>query len=221
MPPTRFRNLYTTNALGQNVPVDQSTVLLMDGAITIGQLPIPLEDFYLLTNATMTENAPGDVSINVAAGANAVIGLGVSEYFKEVNAFLSTTSIPSINNSGLLADDTGDIPIAKGSKVTSLQLAYSIQGGPLTSFTARLDLNTQANGAANIITNIIPVGQNGLSLANTASATTTVITTIPVPVPAFDIAASSEMYLRLNPVTPGGCTFRLYSIALNMSFNYL
>lgn len=220
MPITRLRNLYGINAAGANVPSTTDSVLLMDGAITIGQLPVPLADQYLLTNAAVTENAAGDVSINVAAGQNAVIGLCASEYFKQVNAFLSTSSIPAINNSGLLADTTGDSPVLKGTKITSIQLAYSVQGGPLTSFTARVDLNTQANAAANVISNVIAVGQNGLVLANTASATTCNITTIPVAVPAFDVAVSSQLYIRLNPVTPGGCTFRLYSVALNMTFNF-
>jgi hypothetical protein len=219
MPITRLRNSYGTNAAGQQVPVTTDTVLLMDGAITIGQLPIPVADQYILTNAAITENAAGDISINVAAGQNAVIGIAASEYIKQINAFLSTTSVPPINNSGLLADATGDTPVLKGTKITSFQLAYSIQGGPLTSFTFRADLNVQANAAANVISNVVAVGQNGLSLANTASATTCTITTIPVAVPAFDVAVSSQLYIRLNPVTPGGCTFRLYGMAINFSFN--
>jgi hypothetical protein len=219
MPPTRFQGQHTINAAGATV-IDLTSPILMDGAITIGQLPIPVADQYILTNATITENAPGDISVNVAAAQNAVIGFAVSEYIKQINAFLSTVSVPPIGNDGKLADTSGDTPIAKGTKVTSLQLAYSVQGGPLTSFTARMDLNTQSNAAVNVISNVIPVAQNGLILANTASATTCNITTIPVPTPIFDVAVSSSLFVRLNPVTPGGCTFRLYGVALNFAFNY-
>lgn len=216
---TRFRGTYGINASGQNVALAPD-VVLMDGAITIGQLSVPLVDQYLLTNAAITENAAGgDVSINVAAGQNAVIGLAASEYFKQVNSFLSTISVPAINNSGVLADDTGDSPVLKGSKITSFELAYSVQGGPLTSFNFRADLNTFKNATANAITNLVANGQNGLSLANTANATTCSVINIPVAAPAFDVVDNTQLYLRLNPVTPGGCTFRLYSVVMNITFN--
>lgn len=220
MPPTRFRNTYGINASGQNVPVNNDTCVLMDAGITIGQIPVPLNNSYVLTNAALTENNPGDVSINVGAGVNAVIGLCCSEYLKQVNAFLSTTTVPAIGADGKLVDGTGDTPVAKGTMVTSVAVAYSVQGGPLTSFNFRLDRNTQGNGVGNGIVALVANGQNGLSLANTAAATTCSVITIPVANPVFETGVSSQMYIRLNPVTPGGCTFRLYSVSLNVTFNY-
>lgn len=221
MPVTRFAGIHSTNASGATV-IDQTSPLQMDGAISIGQLPIPVADFYLLTNAAIAENAAGgDVSINVAASQNAVIGLACSEYFKQVKTFMNTASVPPLLNDGNLADGSGDAPISKGSKITSFELAYSVQGGPLTSFNFRADLNTFKNASANVISSVVANGQNGLSLANTAGATTCSVITIPVTTPAFDVVDNTQLYLRLNPVTPGGCTFRLYSVVLNITFNYL
>lgn len=220
---TRFKGLWgNANSLNNpTTPVDPG-VIQMDGAITIGVLPIPVADFYILTNAAITENAAGgDISINVAAAQNAVIGLCASEYFKESNDLLTTTSIPAIGNDGKLADGSGDVWPLKGTKITGFELAYSVQGGPLTSFNFRADLNTFENGVANVISSVVANGQNGLSLANTANATTCSVITIPIAAPAFDVNDNTQLYLRLNPVTPGGCTFRLYSVALLITFNYL
>src|SRR5258708_24911224 len=219
-PITRFQGAHSINASGVTV-IDQTSPIQMDGAITIGVLTVPLADQYILTNAAITENAPGDVSINVAAAQNAVIGLCVSEYIKQSNDLLSLTSVPPIGNDGKLADGSGDAPLLKGTKITSFEVAYSVQGGPLTSFVVRADLNTFEQATANSITSMLASGQNGLSLANTASATTCSVITVPITTPFYDVNDNTQMYIRLNPVTPGGCTFRLYSVSLNITFNYL
>lgn len=218
---TRFAGIKTINSAGANV-IDRTSPLQMDGNISIGQLPLPLNNSYILTSATLTENvAGGDVSINVAASANAVIGMCCSEYFKQITSFLSTSSVPPINNSGQYADNSGDTPLLKGTMITGFEVSYSVQGGALTSFNFRADLNTFKNAVGNSITSVIANGQNGLSLAATASATTCSVITIPVTAPVFDATDNTELYIRLNPVTPAGVTFRLYSIMMNITFNYL
>lgn len=222
---TRFQGQHTINALGQNVIATDSP-LLMDGAITIGQIPIAI-DAILLTNATITDNNAGqanapDISINVAAAQTAVIILCCDPYLKQINTFLTTTSVPSVANDGTLADGSGDAPIAKGTKVTGFELAYTVQAGPLTSLNFRADLVTYKNGVANANTVLIAnAAQAAGNLANTANATTPRVITIPVTTPVFDIVDNTYTYVKISPVTPGGCTFRLYSVMMNVTFNYL
>jgi len=226
MPVTRFAGAHTINASGQNV-IDQTSPLQMDGAITIGQLPIPLANALLLVNAVLTDNNAGqanapDLSINVAASQTAVIPISCSEYIKQINSFLSTASVPPILNDGTLADNSGDAPLAKGTKITSLEISYSVQGGPLTSLNFRADINTYKNGVANAT--VVAIANAALAagnLANTTNATTCRVVTIPVTIPAFDNIDNTYFYIKISPVTPGGCTFRLYSVMMNFTFNYL
>lgn len=224
MPVTRFQGQHTINASGQTVIALDSPVL-MDGAISIGQLPIPLGNAIALVNATLTDNNAGqgnapDISINVAAGQTAVIPICISEYIKQVNGFLTTTSVPPINADGFLADGSGDSPITKGTKITSFELAYTVQAGPLTSLNFRADLVTFKNGVANANTVLIAnAAQAAPNLANTTNATTPRVITIPVTTPVFDIVDNTYVYIKISPVTPGGCTFRLYSVMMNHTFN--
>jgi len=226
MPPTRFAGSKTINSAGQGV-IATTSPLLMDGAITIGQLPLPLNNAVALVNATLTDNNAGqanapDISINVAAGQTAVIPLYCSEYLKEVNSFLSTTSVPAINADGTLADNSGDTPVAKGTKITSFEFAYSVQGGALTSLNFRADLVTYKNAVANANTVLIANAATAAgNLAVTASATTCRVLTVPVIAPVFDSIDNTYVYLKISPVTPGGVTFRLYSVMMNITFNYL
>lgn len=226
MPVTRFQGQHTLNASGQTV-IDRTSPLLMDGYITIGQLPIPLNNGIVLVNAALTDNNAGqanapDISINVAASQTAVIPMCCSEYLKQVNSFLSTSSVPSIGNDGKLADNSGDSPLAKGTQINSFEIAYSVQSGPLTTINFRADAATFANGVANANTVLYANTEQGAAArANTASATTCRVLTIPVTSPAFDITDNVYIYVKISPVTPGGCTFRLYSVMMNITFNYL
>lgn len=223
-PVTRFQGSHTVNALGQNV-VDLTSPVLMDGAITIGQLPVPLGNALALVNATITDNNAGqanapDISINVAAAQTAVIPMCCSEYIKQINSFLSTVSVPNINPDGTLADGSGDTPITKGTKITGFEISYTVQGGPLTSLNFRADLVTYKNAVANANAVMIAnAAQGAPNLANTANATTPRVVTINVPAPTFDIVDNTYVYIKISPVTPGGCTFRLYSVMMNLTFN--
>lgn len=225
MPPTRFAGLKTINASGQTVIATDSPVL-MDGAITIGQLPLPLNNAIALVNAALTDNNAGqanapDISINVAAAQTAVIPMYCSEYVKQVNSFLSTSSVPAVANDGTLADGSGDSPVAKGTKLTAFEISYTVQGGPLTTINFRADLVTFKNGVANANTALVANTELGAAnRANTANATTCRVVTIPVTTPAFDITDNTYVYIKISPVTPGGCTFRLYSVMMNMTFNF-
>ena len=223
---TRFQGNHTINASGQNV-IDQTSPLQMDGAITIGQLPIPLANALMLVNAALADNNAGqanapDISINVAASQTAVIPICCSEYIKQINSFLSTTSVPSILADGTLADGSGDSPLNKGTKITGFEIAYSVQGGPLTSLNFRADINTYKNNTTNataaMVANAALAAGN---LANTTNATTCRVVTIPVTTPVFDYIDNTYAYIKISPVTPGGCTFRLYSVMMNFTFNYL
>jgi len=228
MPPTRFAGIKTINASGVQV-IAQDSPVLMDGGISIGQLPIPLNNAIVLVNAAITDNNAGqanapDISINVAAGQTAVIPIVVSEYLKQVNAFLSTLSVPAIGNDGKLADGSGDSPITKGTKVTGFEFCYSVQGGPLTSLAFRADLVTYSNQAGVIANTNTPIVANTLManafLANTANATTCRNAVFNVAAPTFDINDASTLYCKISPVTPGGCTFRLYAFMVNLTFNF-
>lgn len=226
MPSTRFQGAHSINAIGATV-IDQTSPLLMDGAITIGQLPVPIANSLALVNAAITDNNAGqanapDFSINVAAAQTAVIPFCCSEYIKQINSFLSTSSVPPINSDGFLADGSGDSPITKGTKITSFEISYSVQGGPLTSLNFRADLVTFKNITANA--NTVLIANAALAagnLANTANATTCRVVTIPVAVPIFDIVDNTNLYVKISPVTPGGCTFRFYNLVMNFTFNYL
>jgi hypothetical protein len=130
--------------------------------------------------------------------------------------------VPPIFADGTLADGSGDSPVSKGTKITSFEISYSVQAGPLTSLNFRADLATYKNGVAN--TNTVMIANAALAagnLANTATATTCRVVTIPVTIPFFDITDNTSMFIKISPVTPGGCTFRLYSVMMNITFNYL
>lgn len=223
---TRFKGMSSPTG-STLVGIAGDGVLQMDSAITIGQLTIPLNNAALLTNATLTDNNAGinnnpDFSINVAAGQVALINVFASEYMKQITSFLSANSVPAVNNSGVYADGSGDTPPAKGTKITSFELAYSVVGGGgLTSMNFRADLVTFKNATANSIASFVANGQNGLVLAVTANATTCNLVTIPVASPSFDAVDNTALYLKIALQTPGGCTFRLYNIAMNFTFNYL
>ena len=221
---TRFQGQHTLTASGATV-IDRTSPLQMDGLISIGQYNVSLNNSYLLTAATLTENAAGgDVSINVAAGQNAVIGLIADDYFKEITSFLSTSSVPPVDANGNYADNSGDAPLSKGAAIISFGIAYSVQGGSLSSIAFRADLNwLRGGGLANAITSVVANGQNGLPLTATASATTVANSKVQsvLTFPTFDDKDNAHLYLRLNPVTPGGVTFRLYGVTINCAFNYL
>jgi hypothetical protein len=221
----RFQGAHLVNAAANTLApvIDRTSPLQMDGSITIGVQQIPLNNTYTLTNATLARNAAGDVSINIGASQSAAIDFLIGEYFKECTTLLSTLSVPPLNNSGQYADGSGDTPFAKGSLITSLVVAYSIQGGPLTSFTAGMWLDTYVNGVANNLANPLAVAQNGLSLANTAGATTCTVTTIPIPTAnqAYDVSLCGNPTVEFAIVTPAGCTFRLYGLSLQLTYNYL
>lgn len=224
MPPTRFAGSKTINSSGQSV-IDLTSPVLMDGAITIGQFPIPLDHALNLVNAAITDNNAGqanapDFSINVAAGQTAVIPMIASDYLKQVNSFLSTTSVPAILADGTLADNSGDTPVAKGIKPLAVEISYTVQGGPLTSINLRADLVTYKNGVANANTALLANTELGAAArANTANATTCRVVTTPLTVQAFDNVDNTYLFIKISPVTPGGCTFRLYSVMLNVAFN--
>lgn len=223
---TRFQGAHTINASGVTV-IDQTNPLLMDGAITIGQLPLTLNNAGPLVNAVLTDNNAGqanapDISINVAASLTAVIPLSCSEYIKQINSFLSTTSVPSILNDGTLADGSGDSPVLKGTKVTGFEISYSVQTAALTSLNFRADLVTFKNGVANANTVLYANTEQGAAnRAVTASATTCRVVTIPVTTPVFDVVDNTLVYVKISPVTPATSTFRLYSVMMNFTFNYL
>lgn len=199
--------------------------LLMDNSITIGQIPMPLNN-AILVNATLTDNNSGqannpDISINVAAGQTAVITFVCSEYLKQVNSFLNTsTSNPLVDNNGNLLVQ-GDAPKLKGIMVTGFELAFSIQAGPLTSQNFRADYANFKNNTANTFTNIFPNTEFGVAArANTAAANVPRVVNGVVASPAFDVTDNTVLYAKISPVTPGGCTYRLYSFMLNVAFNY-
>jgi hypothetical protein len=226
---TRFKGLWgNANALNNPPVAIDPGVLQMDGAISIYQLPIPLADAGPLVNAALTDNNAGqanapDISINVGAGVTGGIILCVSEYLKEVASFLSSSSVPPVNNSGFLADDSGDTWPSKGTKVTSIELAYQVITNPLTSLNVRADvIQFKATGGVNtaLFANTNQVNSLAVTGAAGVGNAMTVIT-IPMTTQQFDILDNTQMYIKIAPVVPGGGAFRLYSVVLNITGNYL
>lgn len=216
---TRFAGAKTINSAGANV-IDRTSPLQMDGNITIGLVQVPLNNTYVLTNAALTRNAANDISINQAASLTSTIGFFLGEYFKEVTALLGVASVPPLNNSGQYADNSGDSPLPKGSMVTALQLAYSVQTANLTSFNVTMVNNVMVNGVANAATTLLN-NATVAPLTTTASATTCNVVSIAIPTPAFDVALASQPSMELTVVTPATSTFRLYSVGLVVTYNYL
>lgn len=191
--------------------------VLMDNGITIGGFRVPL-DAALLSNVTQTRNAAGDVSLNIAAGAAGTMTFDISNVLKQINSLLSTVSNPAVDSQGNTIP-LGSAPVAKGFQITDFTLAYSIQGGALTSQNFRVDRNVFANGVANVITSILANGANGLTTAATASATTCAVVKIPV-VTTYDITDNDAIFAELVTITPGGVTYRLYEMFIHGTFNY-
>lgn len=192
--------------------------IFMDNPITCGGIRVELFN-AILSNGAVTRNAAGDVSINVAAAQNALMTFDLGgTVIKYINSLLGTTSNPALDANGNLVV-SGDAPIAKGFQITDITLAYSIQGGAITSQALRFDKNVFVNGQVNAITNILANGANGLTTAATASATTCAVVKVPV-VTTFDITDNDALFAELNVVTPGGVTYRLYEMFIHGNFNY-
>lgn len=106
----------------------------------------------------------------------------------------------------------------KGFKPLALAVKYKVLTNPATVLTARMDKVTFANNAANVITNILASGVNGLT--NVAQAAPYVIT-IPIPnAVVYQIADLTELWFELAVQTPAGGTVQFYGVRLLCEYNF-
>ena len=109
----------------------------------------------------------------------------------------------------------------KGIKLLSVSVIYKVTTTDLTSFNLQMDKTVLADGAAPVVTSIIAVGQNGLSLAQQANLHAVEVA-IPGAQQVYCISDLSQYWLELSPVTPvaGGSAFDLYAVRVKVEFNF-
>ena len=189
-------------------------VLLMDNPITVGAFNVGPGDFAVLTNATLTRNAAGDISANQAASLTGTYVYHLTGQLRQINALLSTTSTPQVDASGKNVG-IGDAPVAKGVKITDLTLVHLVTGGALTSISVRLDRTVFVDNVANAVTPILAAGANGLATAARANPYVTKIAIAD----SFDVTDNDIVTLELSVVTPAAVTFRYYGCTVHCSYN--
>lgn len=106
----------------------------------------------------------------------------------------------------------------KGIKPLSLAVKYKVLTGAATALTCRLDTVKFANNTANVITNLLASGANGL--VNVAQANP-YVTTIQIPNAVFyQVTDLTEMWFEVACQEPAAQTFQLYGVRMTAEFNY-
>jgi hypothetical protein len=106
----------------------------------------------------------------------------------------------------------------KGIKPLALAVKYKVLSAAATALTCRLDTIKFANGVANVITNLLASGANGL---NSAASATPYVTVVSIPNAVYyQIADLTEMWFELGVQTPSGGTFQFYGVRMLAEFNY-
>ena len=200
--------------------------------------------------ATLTLNAPGDLSLNIGASQTCVFLVTEASMLRSgvyANAALDQSQFgtaasqpgPSLvpGTSGPLGQKAGYPPIPasqmttlgavltgpmpKGIQINSIVPIYSVQGGALSSIALGVTSTKFANNAAFVVTNLLAKAQNGLLLANTTGAATPYTNAVAMPTPSFIVGAATGVEALLElDLTTGAGTARLYGINMNCSFNF-
>jgi hypothetical protein len=108
-------------------------------------------------------------------------------------------------------------PVAKGMMLTSIDVIYRVNAVAATLGTCSITAVAFVSGSAPVITNIIPLGANGLTLA--ASANPYVIT-IPVTSPAFLVTPDMEIIDNVNFTAGAGGTVDFFGLTAHYSYNF-
>lgn len=117
-----------------------------------------------------------------------------------------------------LTPRTGNI--AKGSKILDVTFVESISGAALTAHTCGLSKTifpTPGTPAALAISDIVPVGTNGLPTATNANPQSTKVS---VASPSFISSDMSALILALNVTTQAGGAYSLFGAIVHLAFNF-
>lgn len=201
---------WTTGALAVgssvSIPVLNSAAFTAGSRITVDILgtpetttivSIPDATHILVTQLTLTHLTNAQIGLNVFTTPAGITG---------TPPFTGITQLTPITS-----------PRPKGIAITSLSLIYQVLGAAATSQSIALYRTVFNNAAAPISTVLIAAGTNGL--VSTVAAQP-LITTVQVPVPAYQVSPFEELVAVYTPVTPAGSTIALYGMLANISFNY-
>lgn len=207
-----------------------------------GYLYVPAPDFVNLPvvgGFTLTRNNPGDFSWNVAAATGpGNLSVNISDgqlsrtgFGEDLQEQFGGTGIPGSAQPQVYRPDVIPAMAAaqqlqprtglkvKGFKPLSLKVTYLITGGALTTHTIRVDRITHGNNLANVITAIIASGANGLATAAQANPYVTVVP-FSAAQQVYQVTDLSALWVELTVTTPGGVTYRLYSVEMSVEFNF-
>lgn len=210
-----------------------------DLGFTDGYVFIPAPD-YISTGAaaTLTKNAVGDISWNVAASLAAVFDVHVSDgqvtrtgFGEDLQEQFGGTGIPGSAQPQVYRPDV--IPgmstaqqiqprtalKTKGFKPLSLKVIYLITGAALTLHTIRVDKTVYANNVANAITPVIANGANGLATAVQANPYVTTIA-FPANQQVYQISDLSQLWIEIAATTQVAGAYRLYGTEMTIEFNF-
>lgn len=210
-----------------------------DLGFTDGYVFIPAPDFISTgAAATLTKNAVGDISWNVAASLAAVFDVHVSDgqvtrtgFGEDLQEQFGGTGIPGSAQPQVYRPDV--IPgmntaqqiqprtalKTKGFKPLSLKVIYLITGAALTLHTIRVDKTVYANNVANAITPIIANGANGLATAVQANPYVTTIA-FPANQQVYQISDLSQLWIEIAATTQAAGAYRLYGTEMTIEFNF-
>jgi hypothetical protein len=200
---------------------------------------IPAPDFISTgAAATLTKNAVGDISWNVAASLAAVFDVHVTDgqltrtgFGEDLQENFGGTGIPASAQPQFYRPDViGAMNTAqqlqprtalkvKGFKPLSLKVVYLITGAALTLHTIRVDKTIYANNVANAITSVIANGANGLATATQANPYVTAIA-FPAAQQVYNISDLSQLWIEIASTTQIAGAYRLYGVEFTVEFNY-
>lgn len=212
---------------------------------TDGFIPIGASDFASLGAgaSTLTRNAKGDVSFNMAASLvgvweTSLTGLiyrtGQTPFLQEQFGTAAGVAGPtSVANTGSPDSQIGPPPqtgmlsitpqtgmVPKGVKIMDITLHYFIGTNPLSLHTIGLSQTVKPSPgtpAALVVTDILANAANGLATAANANPQSTKVL---IASPVFSVTDLSELILEVDATTPVGGTYRLYGATIHLQFNY-
>jgi hypothetical protein len=213
--------------------------------VTDAFLPMDASDFFSVGAgaSTLTLNAKGDVSFNMAASlagkwicslTGLIFRTGQAPFLQEQfgtaagvagPTTVANTSDPDAGigpppQTGQLSiiPQTGFFP--KGVKIVDITMHYQITTNPLALHTVGLSKTVKpvsGTPAALVVTDIIANAANGLATAANANPQSTKVL---VASPVFNVTDLSELIIELDATTPAGGTYRMYGATVHLQYNY-
>ena len=108
-------------------------------------------------------------------------------------------------------------PIAKGFRLTSFDIVYSVTGLALAAATCSLSAVTFVKGSAPIVTSLVASGANGLT---TAISTGVNVINVPVPTPVYLTTADTAVVLTVSLTAGATGTAFFYGGVLHSDYNF-